>query len=311
MIDDNYVTCEWLARQLKSSVKLDRSKLVVIDCRFQLLNPTWGYEQYRLTHIPGAYYLDLDRDLSAPVQSRGGRHPLPEIEPFARKLADMGVVKDETLVVAYDDSRFAFAARLWWLLRYLGHERVALLDGGWTAWQSGGYPVSEVVPQPQSGSFVPEPRTDWIVDLETVKVRKDISSVVLVDSRDSDRYAGVREPIDPIAGHIPGAVNSPWQRVTDGQGYLRPLQEQQELWADYQQADEIIVYCGSGVTACVNLFSLHLAGIEGVKLYAGGWSDWCSYGRGTGLTRGRARRVGQFTEFAPQPLQKAEGRGKE
>lgn len=280
MVNDNCVTCEWLAGQLKSFVNLDNSKLVVIDCRFQLLNSTWGYEQYRLSHIPGAYYLDLDRDLSSPVRSRGGRHPLPDIEQFACKLARIGIVKDETLVVAYDDSRLAFAARLWWLLRYLGHERVALLDGGWKAWQNGGYPTSEIIPQPRSGSFVPQPRTDWIVDLETVKARKDLSSVVLIDSRDSDRYAGIKEPIDPIAGHIPGAVNSPWQRVTDASGYLRPLQEQQQLWTEYQRAEEIIVYCGSGVTACVNLFSLHLAEIEQVKLYPGGWSDWCSYSRG-------------------------------
>jgi thiosulfate/3-mercaptopyruvate sulfurtransferase len=277
MIDCNYVTCEWLARQLETSVNINNSKLVLIDCRFQLTNPTWGYEEYCLSHIPGAYYLDLDRDLSSPVQSHGGRHPLPKIEPFARKLANMGIVKEETLVVAYDDSRLAFAARLWWLLRYLGHERVALLDGGWKAWQNGGYPISETIPQSRSGSFEPQLQTDWIVDLETVKARKDLSSVVLVDSRDSDRYGGIKEPIDPIAGHIPGAVNSPWQQVTDERGYLVPVQQQQELWANYQQADEIIVYCGSGVTACVNLFSLHLAGIEQVKLYPGGWSDWCSY----------------------------------
>ena len=285
MVNDNYVTCEWLAGHLKSSVNLNDSKLVIIDCRFQLIDPTWGYKQYRLSHIPGAYYLDLDRDLSSPVQSRGGRHPLPEIEPFACKLADLGIIKDETLVVAYDDSRLAFAARLWWLLRYLGHERVAVLDGGWKAWQSGGYPTSEVIPQPRSGSFDPQPRTDWIVDLETVKTRKDLPSVVLIDSRDSDRYAGIREPIDPIAGHIPGAINSPWQQVTDESSYLRPLQEHQELWADYQQAEEIIVYCGSGVTACVNLFSLKLAGIKQVKLYPGGWSDWCSYIRSQKATK--------------------------
>jgi thiosulfate/3-mercaptopyruvate sulfurtransferase len=124
---------------------------------------------------------------------------------------------------------------------------------------------------------VPNPQPDWIVDLETVKARKDLPSVVLVDSRDGDRYRGEREPIDPVAGHIPSAVNSPWQLVSNEMGYLQPLSVQQQLWANYQQAEEMIVYCGSGVTACVNLFSLELAGIGKPKLYPGGWSDWCSY----------------------------------
>lgn len=261
----------WLSGQL------DNSKVVIVDCRFQLTQPEWGYRQYSIAHIPGAFYLDLAKDLSAPVNRHGGRHPLPEIDFLAQKLAQMGIILGETLVIAYDDSRFAFAARLWWLLRYLGHERVALLDGGWNGWQESAYPVSSEVPAPRSGNFVPRPNLNWIIDLETVKVKKDLPSVVLVDSRDGDRYRGEREPIDPIAGHIPGAVNSPWQAVSNESGFLQPLSTQQQLWANYQQADEIIVYCGSGVTACVNLFSMVLIGIDKAKLYPGGWSDWCSY----------------------------------
>lgn len=265
------VTCEWLASQLT------HPQVVIIDCRFRLGQSDWGYQAYQSSHIPGAYYLNLDQDLSSPVAIHGGRHPLPDENSFAQKLATMGVIFGETLVVAYDDLRFAFAARLWWLLRYLGHEKVALLDGGWNAWQQQGYPLSDQLPPPRLGKFDPLPHRDWIIDLEGVKSHRELPSVILIDSRDSDRYRGEHEPIDPIAGHIQGAVNSPWKQVTDDQGYLFPLTTQQTLWQDYQKAEKIIVYCGSGVTACVNLFSMALVGIPTAKLYPGGWSDWCSY----------------------------------
>jgi thiosulfate/3-mercaptopyruvate sulfurtransferase len=271
--NQSVVSSEWLVGQL------DNPDIVVVDCRFQLAEPQWGEQQYQRSHIPGAYYLDLEKDLSASVARHGGRHPLPETDLLAQKLSG---ISNQTLVVAYDDSRFAFAARLWWLLRYLGHERVALLNGCWQGWLARNYPVSHNVSAPRAGHFLANPQSNWIVDRETLNAKKDLSSVILIDSRDGDRYRGDREPIDPIAGHIRGALNSPWQLVTDEQGYLVPLEGQRQLWAKYQQADEIIVYCGSGVTACVNLFSWHLissnsAEIVKAKLYPGGWSDWCSY----------------------------------
>ena len=265
------VDSEWLSHQLNNP------QVFIIDCRFQLANPNWGETEYNKSHIPGAYYLNLDRDLSSEVRQHGGRHPLPDMNVLAQKFIELGIIKNETLVVAYDDSRFAFAARLWWLLRYLGHDKIALLDGGWNGWVAGGYPVTNEIPEPKSGSFTATPNSNWIVDIETVKAVKDKDSVVVVDSRDSDRYAGLREPIDPIAGSIPGAVNSPWKQVSNESGYLQPIEKQQQLWNNYQDAEDIIVYCGSGVTACVNLFSLELAGFENTKLYPGGWSDWCSY----------------------------------
>jgi thiosulfate/3-mercaptopyruvate sulfurtransferase len=273
MNQKNYlVSSEWLREQLNNS------QIRVIDCRFQLANPDWGETEYNRSHIPGAYYLSLDRDLSSPVQLHGGRHPLPDINLLAQKFAELGIVQNETLVVAYDDARFAFASRLWWLLRYLGHDQVVLLDGGWNAWVEAGYPVTNEIPYNQSsGSFTPQPQTDWIVDRETIKAIQDQDSIILVDSRESDRYAGLREPIDPIAGSIPNAVNSPWKEVSDESGFLQSLEKQQSLWEKYQNAQEIIVYCGSGVTACVNLLSLELAGFNNAKLYPGGWSDWCSY----------------------------------
>jgi thiosulfate/3-mercaptopyruvate sulfurtransferase len=255
-----------------------RDRVVVVDCRFSLGEPAWGYQQYLQSHIPGAYYLDLDRDLSASIEQHGGRHPLPDTQMLAEKLAAIGIKQNETLVVAYDDSHFAFAARLWWLLRYLGHQPVALLDGGWKAWTEGNYPVTNELPNSsQSGYFQPQPHLDWIVDIETVRNLAILPDTVLIDSREGDRYRGEREPIDSIAGHIPGAINSPWKNVTDEKGFLRSLKEQQQLWQSLPQAQNKIVYCGSGVTACVNLFSLELVGLSDAKLYPGGWSDWCSY----------------------------------
>lgn len=266
----NSVTAAWLYEHLEDS------QLAIADCRFSLADPELGRQQYQTSHIQGAYYLDLNRDLSGSVGKHGGRHPLPNLDELAAKLSAMGVNSD-TLVVAYDDSRFAFAARLWWLLRYMGHDRVAVLDGGFQGWLAAGYPVTDIVPPSKQGHFVPQIQPSQVVDIEAVKARKDLPGVLLVDSRESDRYRGEREPIDPIAGHIPGAANYPWQEVTDAQGYLKPITEQRQRWEQAQPAEEIFVYCGSGVTACVNLLSLEMAGIHTGKLYAGSWSDWISY----------------------------------
>jgi thiosulfate/3-mercaptopyruvate sulfurtransferase len=268
------VSPQWLLENL------GQENLVLADCRFNLTDPAAGDRLYKTSHIPGAYYFDLNRDLSSPVQVHGGRHPLPDVATLSAKLRSVGVCSqpEPTLIVAYDDSRFAFAARFWWLLRYLGHERVVILDGGFSAWQAAGYPVTDAISINRSGDFSPQPQPDRVVDIETVRARKDLPTVALVDAREGDRYRGKREPIDPIAGHIPGAVNYPWQAVTDENGWVRSPTEQQQRWQELAATDEILVYCGSGVTACVILLSLAIAGrIEGAKLYAGSWSDWCSY----------------------------------
>ncbi|MGE5660359.1 MAG: sulfurtransferase [Actinomycetota bacterium] len=265
------ISPEWLA------ANLDNPQIIVIDCRFALAEPELGQQQYHKSHIPGAFYFHLDRDLSSPVSKHGGRHPLPNITELAEKLSEIGVNSAETLVVVYDDSRFAFAARLWWLLRYMGHDRVAFLDGGFSGWQAAGYPVTDTLPSPHPGKFIPQLQPQLVVDIEGVKAQKDLPGVVLVDSREPDRYQGLREPVDPIAGHIPGAVNFPWSEVTAEGGKVRSVSEQQQRWQSLDPNSEIIVYCGSGVTACVNLLSLELAGIPNAKLYVGSWSDWCSY----------------------------------
>lgn len=265
------VSVSWLADHLNDA------NLVIADCRFSLMEPNLGREQYATAHIPGAHYLDLNQDLSSPVQVHGGRHPLPDIEQFTKTMRDLGVTSEQTYVVAYDDSCFAFASRLWWLLRYLGHDRVAVLDGGFETWQASGLPVTQTIPIAQPGAFTPSVRSHWVVTIDDVTSRGQTSGVALVDAREGDRYRGEREPIDPIAGHIPGAVNYFWQEATDDHSIAYSPEKQRSRWQPLAEADEIMVYCGSGVTACVNLLSLDLAGITTGKLYAGSWSDWCSY----------------------------------
>lgn len=268
------VTAAWLHSCLSDQANQD---LVIVDCRFALADPTLGQQQYQTAHLPGSHYLDLNRDLSNPVGEHGGRHPLPDPANLGEKLAAIGV-NAHTLVIAYDDSRFAFAARLWWLLRYSGHDRVAVLDGGYSNWLKAGYPVTTDLPQrSQRGNFQPQPQANLIVDIAGVKAMQHSPTHLLIDSREPDRYLGKTEPIDPVAGHIPSAVNYPWQDVSTPDGFVLPVDRQVKRWAAILPDVEPIVYCGSGVTACANLLSLELAGIKHAKLYPGSWSDWCSY----------------------------------
>jgi len=264
------VEVDWLAQHLETTV--------VYDCRFVLATPKLGQQQYDQGHIPGAYYMDLNRDLSSAVVTHGGRHPLPRWSSFVDRLNLTGLQSQPlTPVVIYDDARFAFASRLWWMLRYLGHNRVALLNGGWQAWQRANLPVETATPAPRVGRFVPQSLPDWTVDIDGVRQRQTQLGSMLIDSRAPERYRGEQEPIDPIAGAIPGAVNAFWQDTTDEAGYLKPAEALAKHWSAVDHADEVVVYCGSGVTACVNLFSMVAAGKPMGKLYPGGWSDWCSY----------------------------------
>nr|WP_250565914.1 sulfurtransferase [Adonisia turfae] len=265
------VSPQWLAKHLNSA-------LLVIDCRFSLPEPELGQQQYDSGHIPGAYYLDLNKHLSSPVQDHGGRHPLPNWQTFVDTLNLLGMQSTpQTPVVIYDASRFAFAARLWWMLRYLGHGNVALLDGGIDAWIKAGLPLSRETPPSQVGRFMPQPQADWVVDIDYVRQHKDTPGTVVIDARSADRFRGEREPIDPIAGSVPGAVNYFWKDLSTDAGLLKAPDELAQYWRGVDNADEVIVYCGSGVTACVNLFSQVVAGKPMGKLYPGGWSDWCSY----------------------------------
>jgi thiosulfate/3-mercaptopyruvate sulfurtransferase len=248
---------------------------VIVDCRFVLGKPGAGREQYLEGHIPGAHYLHLEDDLSGPSGRHGGRHPLPDPATLAARLASLGIGLD-TPVIAYDDSRFAFAARFWWLLRALGYRPPRLLNGGYQAWVAAGGAVASALPDPQP---CPLPAvSDYrgycgIDDLPRLQA----AGATLLDSREPKRFAGEEEPIDPVAGHIPGALNVPWQRVSDDLGRLRDAAALAEHFAAIPPGSQQVVYCGSGVTACVNLYALAQLGDNDALLYPGSWSDWCSY----------------------------------
>ena len=257
---------------------LNHLEVKVIDCRFRLSEPDWGFQQYSHSHIPNSYYLNLNQDLSSTVKNHGGRHPLPDSKVLADKLARMGIVKDKTMVVVYDDARFAFASRLWWLIRYLGHSKVAILDGGWQEWINLNYPTSNLIPSHNNdGNFLPVVQSDWVVSLKKLKQRQNSPSTVIIDARSSERYRGEKEPIDPVAGSIPSAKNLFWQEMSTETGKLKSIRELESLWHPYKDYSEIIMYCGSGVTACVNILALTTINIHQWKLYVGGWSDYCSY----------------------------------
>jgi thiosulfate/3-mercaptopyruvate sulfurtransferase len=248
---------------------------VVIDCRFSLAASAAGGTAYAEGHIPGALYVDLERDLSDPVGAHGGRHPLPQARSFCQHMAQLGVGAN-TAVVAYDDSRLAFAARLWWMLRALGYRRVQVLDGGLEAWLAGGGQMDTAVPETQPVTAHDALEYAGCVDIEGVRAALE-RGALLLDSREEKRYQGLEEPIDPVAGHIPGAVNFPWQDVTDATGLALNEELQRQRWSALEDNPELVVYCGSGVTACVNLLSLEIAGRADAQLYGGSWSDWCSY----------------------------------
>lgn len=262
---NHFITSEQLKTQL--------GKVVIFDCRFNLMNKSFGIEQYRAGHIPGAYFLDLERDLSSKPDTHGGRHPLPDVETLSKKLRASGVNQHSTLVV-YDDSRMGYAARAWWLLRYLGHQQVMILDGGFAGWINTGGAQDRREPAIKNGNFKAAVQPDWIVTRDDL-LQAD-SNFTLIDSREAKRYRGEEEPIDPIAGHIPGALNYFWQEATTEQGFIQSNEVQHQRWDNLSERENLVVYCGSGVTACVNLLSLEMSGIK-AKLYPGSWSDWCSY----------------------------------
>ena len=255
---------------------LGKPRLAVVDCRFDLMNPDAGRQAYLAGHIPGARYADLNRDLSASVGPHTGRHPLPAPETFARRLSEFGI-GDGTQVVAYDDANGSFAARLWWMLRWVGHGAVAVLDGGFKAWTAHGGPLQSGYPEFNVEHFTP--RLDAQAVLSTAEIERalKISAILLVDARSPERFAGTAESIDPVAGHIPGAVNHPMTANLDTDGRFLRAAELQARWRERlggKGAETVVAMCGSGVTACHNLLSLEVAGLSGGKLYAGSWSEW-------------------------------------
>jgi thiosulfate/3-mercaptopyruvate sulfurtransferase len=250
---------------------LDDPDWAIIDCRFELADTGRGEAAYRAGHIPGAVYAHLDRDLSsAPVTDRG-RHPLPSPAAMTRLFGRLGI-GERTQVVAYDDSSGHYAARLWWMLRYLGHQAVAVLDGGWGAWAAEGRPTQPGIETRDPALFMGEPRADRLVTIDAVESRP-----LLVDSRAPERYRGEVEPLDPVAGHIPGAINRPYDANWSADGRWRPPEELAGAFGTLlggTAAAESTFYCGSGVSACVNLLAMVHAGLPEGRLYVGSWSEW-------------------------------------
>lgn len=257
---------------------IGRPAVAVLDCRFDLAAPEAGRQSYLRQHIPTARYADLNRDLSGPVSANSGRHPLPQPERIGARLADLGV-GDASQVIAYDDANGSIAARAWWLLRWLGHERVAVLDGGFKAWVAGGGALESGEPPGPPPASVFTPRVDASAVVSTAELIEALKSPqhLLVDARAAERFTGAVEPLDPVAGHVPGAVNHPFSANLSSDERFLPPAELKRLWLERLAGTpppEVMAMCGSGVTACHNLLALEMADLKGAKLYAGSWSEW-------------------------------------
>jgi thiosulfate/3-mercaptopyruvate sulfurtransferase len=264
------VSCEILSKHLSDPAWR------VFDCRHQLSDVGYGEKVYAEGHLPGAFFLHLDRDLSGPMTGRNGRHPLPDPQLLSDKLGAAGVSR-ETQVVVYDDDGGMVAGRLWWLLRWLGHERVALLDGGFNQWVKEGRQLSTELPTSEPSVFEAI-RRDWVVSTEDVLANLDKGEFCVVDARGPDRFRGENETIDPVGGHIPGARNRFFRDNLDADGFFRPAADLRReflgLLAGVEPA-QVVMQCGSGVTACHNLLAMEIAGLYGARLYSGSWSEWC------------------------------------
>jgi thiosulfate/3-mercaptopyruvate sulfurtransferase len=272
------MTTSTLIQAAELASLLGDARLRVFDCRFDLARPTYGRNAYLDEHLPGALFADLNNDLARPVTATSGRHPLPSPAEFEARLRAWGVNADSR-VVAYDDNNGAYAARLWWMLRWVGHDDVAVLDGGMRRWLQLGLPLTDAVPVPAPGDFLARPRLAMAVSADDVLAASPDPATRVLDARAPERYRGEVEPIDKVAGHIPGARNHPFGMTLDSQGrFLAPdaLRDSLRASLDGTGAERAIVYCGSGVTACHVLLALEHAGLGGARLYPGSWSQWSS-----------------------------------
>lgn len=258
------------------AVALDRSDLAIVDCRFSLVDPAAGESAYRQSHLPGAVYAHLDRDLSGPARPGAGRHPWPRAEDFRARLEQWGIAP-RTQVVAYDDGDGAYAARLWFLLRTFGHEKAAVLDGGWKRWVALGLPTESQsrrrLPTSYRGAF----DQTRLADSEAVRAHL-AAGGLLLDARAPERFRGEIEPVDRAAGHIPGAVNRPFADNL-AEGRFKPpgqLADEYRALLAGRSPDRVVAMCGSGVTACHLLLAMERAGLQGARLYTGSWSGWIS-----------------------------------
>jgi thiosulfate/3-mercaptopyruvate sulfurtransferase len=269
------MNCPPLIAAAELKALLDSPGLLVVDCRFDLADAQFGRTAYATSHIPGALFASMEHDLAAPRRPDTGRHPLPTPGVFARLLGSWGFT-DASRVVAYDQGGGAGAARLWWMLRARGHRRVQVLDGGWAAWLAEHGATTSAVPV-TAPVRVPQQPYEGVLDAAQVTAELAGRRIALVDARAADRFAGRNERIDPVAGHVPGALNHPYTDNLDDQQRWLPATELRRRWMptlERAQGRSLVMMCGSGVTACHNLLALELAGRSDGLLYAGSWSDW-------------------------------------
>jgi thiosulfate/3-mercaptopyruvate sulfurtransferase len=260
------------------AARLTDPMVAVIDCRFDLKDPEWGALAYAQGHIPGAGYASLDRDLSGPRTGRNGRHPLPDAAVLASTFGALGI-GDGVQVVAYDQDNGMYASRLWWMLRWLGHDESAVLDGGLAKWIAEQRPLRPGVEMRARRDFHGTPRAAWVMTADETAGVMDSSDWRLLDARSPERYRGEPGTIDPVGGHIPGAANHFFKWNVNADGTFRPPDEIRELLRAAiggVPADRVVCYCGSGVTACHNLLAFEHAGLGGARLFPGSWSEWSS-----------------------------------
>ena len=260
--------------------RLGSDDLKVIDCRFSLADTEWGRNEYEQSHIPGAVYAHMNEDLSGIIRPGiTGRHPLPEPDDFIKKLSSWGI-RNNDWVVIYDQSHGGLAARLWWMLRWMGHDNICVLNGGWSEWSAMHLPVTADISEIDVSSFRGKANPEMVIDMEKMSEWTNDVSRKIVDARANLRYTGEHEPIDPVAGHIPGAISMPFLDNIDHNGRWKSSAELKSRFADIMagRAEDTVVYCGSGVTACHNILALEIAGFHGVHLYPGSWSEWITRG---------------------------------
>jgi thiosulfate/3-mercaptopyruvate sulfurtransferase len=251
---------------------------IIFDCRHDLTETESGRQAYLRSHIPGARFINLDNDLSGPRTGRNGRHPLPDARRFCERLAAFGLSANKQ-VIAYDASGGCYAARLWWMLRWVGHANVAVLDGGWDAWLQAGSPVMADRPLIVAGAFTGAPHDAMAVDVAYLEAHLNQADVCVVDARGAERFRGENETLDPVGGHIPGAANRFFKLNLDPAGRFKPPAELRREFTQVlgaAQPPQVVHQCGSGVTACHNLLAMEIAGLSGSRLYPGSWSEWCS-----------------------------------
>jgi thiosulfate/3-mercaptopyruvate sulfurtransferase len=266
------------ATNLVERIAAAPGSVFIVDCRFDLAAPEAGETAYAAGHIPGAHYLNLDRHLSGAKTGKNGRHPLPERAALVAKLKEIGLNEGQQ-VVAYDAQGGMYASRLWWLLRWLGHDSVALLDGGLQAWQAAGQPLDSATPSTSPGTFKAGAPLSVTIDADGVLRNIDTHERVVIDARAADRYRGENETLDAVGGHIPGALNRFFKDNLTADGRFKTAHELRETFGALlgaTQPDRVVLQCGSGVTACHNALAMEIAGFHGAALYPGSWSEWSS-----------------------------------